>query len=199
MRRKAVRLSAVAASPLAPRNGSDRASYHLGPVGPEVESDPQNTGGHRRQGQAELGQDEEEPEELHEERRPAKDLDVRIRGPQRTGIHGLSLAVPATKAATVIRRNERTATSTVTTAPRSRAGRKTRISENVANTVPARKAITTAIAATRLLIAAPVSMVSRAGSEFRGTRRPNGSGDTRRMAPEQKIQCTDDEDISYII
>ena len=68
---------------------------------------------------------------------------------QRTDIHGLSLAVPATKAATVIRKNERAATSTVTTAPRSRAGRKTRISENVANTVPARKAITTATAATR--------------------------------------------------
>ena len=47
MRRKTGRLRARGGFPLASRDGRDRATHDLGAIGPEVESDSQNPGGHR--------------------------------------------------------------------------------------------------------------------------------------------------------
>src|SRR5690606_7559031 len=56
--------------------GLDPATYQLGSIRPHVQADGENTGEELLQRDAEEGQDEEYPEELHEQRGSAEELNI---------------------------------------------------------------------------------------------------------------------------
>ena len=62
--------------PLAAGDAADGAAHDLGAVGADVEAEREDGDEEGREGQAELRQHEEQPEELHQRRGAAEDLDV---------------------------------------------------------------------------------------------------------------------------